>query len=190
LNNIKKEIEMNQQDNETVNYLMSDENDEQIFFQFDDLMLSDAQGNNVKAGYRCCPKNCRPSCGGWISNHNETAAEDDSDENDEQDFSRFTDLTMSAEQSGKIQGGGINPFDDNNHGTHVAGTIGAMSSGSDRGNTLLNHNETAVNDEDEDEESQSLADLAVKDDEQVKGGPVLSGEGRSVKIYLCPSDPN
>jgi subtilisin family serine protease len=135
LNNIKKEIEMNQQDNETVNYLMSDENDEQ-------------------------------------------------------DFSRFTDLTMSAEQSGKIQGGGINPFDDNNHGTHVAGAIGAMGSGFDRGNTLLNHNETAENDEDEDEESQSLADLAVKDDEQVKGGPVLAGGSPMVKIFLCPADSN
>lgn len=71
-------------------------------------------------------------------------------------------------------------LDNNNHGTHVAGTIGAVGNG--------NHNETISEDKQE-VETETLADLPVKDEEQVKAGAgTLSGEGKKVSIDFCKTD--
>ena len=41
---------MNQQENKTVDYLISEENDERGFFQFADLDLNDEQLGKIKGG--------------------------------------------------------------------------------------------------------------------------------------------
>lgn len=85
---------MNQQDNETVNYLMSDENDEQDFFQFDDLALTDEQLAEIKGG-TCLGCTWGPP----IFNHNETTAEDDANEIE------LDDLMLSDVQENDIKAG-------------------------------------------------------------------------------------
>ncbi|MCG3146494.1 MAG: hypothetical protein HONDAALG_04608 [Gammaproteobacteria bacterium] len=71
------------------------EDDDAEVVTLDDLMLSDAQGNDVKAGSGC------PGCG-WgppLANHNETTAEDD-----EAEPEAIADLPMENDEQVKAGG--------------------------------------------------------------------------------------
>lgn len=136
--------------NETVAY------DEADLDELGDLLLTDAQEADIKGGGTWPPP-------GGTFNHNETVAEDEAPTSE-----ALTDLPL--EDAAPIKGGPvvlenaqITSYQlgvlDNNHGTHVAGTFGAV------GNN--NHNETTTSDED----NETLADLPVDDAEQIKGGP-------------------
>ncbi|MCG3146496.1 MAG: hypothetical protein HONDAALG_04610 [Gammaproteobacteria bacterium] len=89
---------MNQQEKETVDYLAGEETDNQDFFQFADLDLTDEQLAEIKGG---------PG-GGWgchtcdYSNHNETTVSDETEETEE-DF--FRDLSLTDEQLTEVRGG-------------------------------------------------------------------------------------
>lgn len=159
---------MNHQGNETVDYLMSDENNEQDFFEFADLELTNEQLAEVKGGpggYNCSV------CGLGLGNHNETTLNDEEEEAEE-DFFQFADLDLTDEQLAEIKGG--------------PGGWGCPTC------DYSNHNETTVSDETEVTEEDFFRDLSLTDEQlaEVKGGPVPAGGGPRVKIFLCPSDPN
>ncbi len=117
---------------------------EEDFFQFADLDLTDEQLAEIKGG----PWGCS-WCGHTVGNHNETTARDETEEDAEEDFFQFADLSLTDEQLAEIKGG---PW--------VCSWCGYTGG---------NHNETTA--DDEEAESESLDDLSVEDDEQVKGGP-------------------
>ncbi|MEP7343348.1 MAG: hypothetical protein ABI977_36830, partial [Acidobacteriota bacterium] len=92
---------MNQQANETVDYLTSEDTEDQDFFEFADLALTDVQLAEIKGG---------PGTG-WcsqcvviFSNHNETTAEDEEAETDDELF----DLLVAEAQAEDVKGGCIN----------------------------------------------------------------------------------
>ncbi|MGE0126839.1 MAG: hypothetical protein AB7U82_01950 [Blastocatellales bacterium] len=187
---------MNQQENETVDYLMSDdENDEQDFFEFADLEPADEQLAEIKAGCQGC---------GIKFNHNETTAEDDESEAESLDdlpapINSLPDLEPEVEVVGGALKGKpqhlVDSWTQHNETTaeddeaetteaiedlpvegdeQVKGGPGGYGSGG----VLINHNETTTND-DEAEEGAEFDDLQVSDEqeEQVKGGPGGYGHG-------------
>ena len=85
---------------------------------------------------------------------------------------RLEDLALTNEQVEEIKGSGLC------HGTTVLAWA--------RGDGTSNHNETVAEDE---TAAEALADLPVEEDEQIKGGAILSeslsGEGKTVKIAFC-----
>jgi hypothetical protein len=144
---------MRQQENETVAYLMNEENGEQDFFQFADLELTDAQLAEVKGG----PGTWCTQCVVVYSNHNEMTASDDTGEAEE-DFFQFADLELTDEQLTEVKGG-------------PGGGFGCSYCGGGLGN----HNETTAEDDTEAAEDDFLqfADLSLTDEQltEVKGGP-------------------
>lgn len=115
---------MAQQAIELIEELTNEDANEPASSLLTGLELTDAELDGIKGG---------PLCHGvsvlaWAkvdgvspsSNHNETMTDD---EDRDAETPQLTDLVVSDGQSGKVQGG------DNNHGTHVAGTIGAIGAG-------------------------------------------------------------
>ena len=127
---------MNQQANETVDYLASEDTDDQDLLQFADLSLTDEQLDEIKGGPWCT------QCGVGYGNHNETTVEDE-----EAETESIEDLPVADDE--QVKGG---PWGSDGMG----------------GSTRLNHNETTV--EDEEAETESIEDLPVDDDAQVSGG--------------------
>ncbi len=132
---------MNQQENETVDYLMSEENDEQDFFQFADLEVTDEQLAEIKGGWWCT------QCGVALGNHNETTV---SDETDEAETEALDDLPVDNDE--QVKGG---PGSGSNGGVWLN----------------HNETISADDEAEAEAETEALDDLPVQDDEQVKGGP-------------------
>jgi hypothetical protein len=142
--------------------------------------MEQPEQNTTEAGIRAASSesergSVKGAPGGWgctssgYSNHNKTTL---TDETETVLAEALNDLPVADDA--QIKGGPVVLQDvyvtsyqlgnlDNNHGTHVAGTIGAT------GNT--NHNETTTADED----NETLADLLVEEAEQIKGGPLCHG---------------
>lgn len=100
---------MRQQEYGIVDSLMTEETDEQDFFQFADLELTDEQLTAVKGGPWCS------QCAVVYSNHNETTASDNESENnppvettnqpEQQPSAPLTDLPIAAAQAAQVSGG-------------------------------------------------------------------------------------
>ena len=144
---------MNQQANDTIEYLTSEDAEDQDFFEFADLNLTDEQLAEIKGG---------PGSG-WcthctvvFNNHNETTVNDDIEADD--DFLQFADLNLTDEQLAEIKGG---PW--------CSQCLVVYS----------NHNETTVNEDSEAKRTEiksnslrqdsGLADLEPSG--EIKGGP-------------------
>lgn len=93
-------------------------------------------------------------------NQQEIEKTDDFQETEESETVALDELTVNDEQAEQVKDG-------------------PTGGGGFGGSTYLNHNETTA--EDEEVEPESLDDLAVDDDEQVKGGPSTS-DSRIIKI--------
>ncbi len=87
---------MNQQTTETVNYPLGEANDEQDFFEFADLNLTDEELDGIKGG------GTWPPPGGTL-NHNQTVV------SDETDLDELEDLLLTDAQESEIKGGGTWP---------------------------------------------------------------------------------
>ncbi len=142
---------MNQQANETIDSLTSQDTEDQDFFEFADLNLTDEQLAQIKGGPGSgwCSQ-----CAVIYSNHNETTVRDDTEEVEE-DFFQFADLSLTDEQLAEIKGG-----------PGWCTQCGIVYS---------NHNETTVNDDAEEAEEDffQFADLSLTDEQlaEIKGGP-------------------
>lgn len=131
------------------------------------LALADLPVADDQAGVICDGEETvttRPPGGtGYVNNHNEAAL------NDEEEEAPYTDLSLTNEELDGIKGGAVC------HGVSVIAyaRVDGVSLLSNQSG-LSNHNETLVADE---TAAASLADLLVKDDQQIKGGLSKSGTG-------------
>lgn len=185
---------MKQQAHETVDYLTTEEDDAQDFFQFADLALTDEQLDEVKGGPGAgwCT-----GCAVIYGNHNETTVEDE-----EAETEALNDLEVEDDEQVKGgEGSGVGGITFN-HNETVAGddedqqdaealllddlvsateteeqVKGGPSWCTTCGAIFGNHNETTV--EDDETETESLADLVVAEEQEVQ---VRGGDGAATTV--------